>query len=676
MKQLLYPAVALMNRLPMFYKFSLISVLFLLPIIGLTYLLVSQLNESIDAVAREADGLVQLNEAASLLEASYAYRDYRSVGKVSNDPELIGKSDDAGEVIDTSLATLMDADGSFDPSGSWKDQVATLNDEWQSLKSEDILQSNIDPQFKYYQEFVQKVRALLASTLKVSGLAQDSLPENQLLLQISMNLLQESAGAEGQARAYAIYGLSQGQLDSATADSMNEMFDRLTNLKTRIDSEFQVAISASSGLEDRASDLLKKVAESPITVRDALDTNVITPYRLEMPWTQFDALATDAISNHFELQATILDIVADNLDARLSAETDQRMLLFVALAILLVIIVFLYMGFFLSVKTAITTFGEAARKVAGGDMTVRIDLDNRDELGALTSEFNNMTTKISELVKSVSRTTDDVAQQAVRVNDSASANSEAVARQMSETTQIADAMHQMVDTVQEVAESAQRASDSAGHAEKDAEQGRLVVVETVDTINRLATEIRSAADVINRVSQDSDSISQVLVEIKAIAEQTNLLALNAAIEAARAGDQGRGFAVVADEVRSLSQRTHKSTEEIEGMVGRLQGGVKDAVKAMNNSHEVTNATVEKSSEVTRALEKILGGISTIVDMSHQIAQASEEQSAVAKNINVNVEQITELGHTTADNASETLEASRSMSGLTTELGRLVESFRV
>lgn len=660
----------------MFYKFSLISVLFLLPIIGLTYLLVSQLNASIDAVAREAGGLVQLNEAAGLLEASYAYRDYRSVGKINNEPELIDKSDEAGEVISESLARLMEAAGSFDPSGSWKDQVSALNDDWEMLKSKDILQSNIDFQFKYYQEFVQKVRALLASTFKVSGLAQDSLPENQLLLQVSMNLLQESASAQGQARSFAIYGLAQGQLNSTAADAMNEMFDRLTNLKTRLDSELQVASNTSDSLQSSASDLLAEVAQSPIMVRDALDTNVITPYRLEMPWPQFDALATEAISSHFALQQTILDIVGDNLESRLKAETDQRMLLFVALAILLVIIVFLYMGFFLSVKTAITTFSEAARKVAGGDMTVRIDLDNRDELGALTGEFNNMTTKISELVKSVSRTTDDVAQQAVRVNDSASANSKAVARQMSETTQIADAMHQMVDTVQEVAESAQRASDSAGHAEKDAEQGRQVVVETVDTIHRLATEIRSAADVINRVSQDSDSISQVLVEIKAIAEQTNLLALNAAIEAARAGEQGRGFAVVADEVRSLSQRTHKSTEEIEGMVGRLQGGVKDAVKAMDNSHEVTNATVEKSSEVTQALEKILAGIATIVDMSHQIAQASEEQSAVAKNINVNVEQITELGHATANNAGETLEASRSMSGLTTELGRLVESFRV
>lgn len=659
----------------MIYKFSLISILFLLPIGGLSYLLVSQLNDSIAAIDREAEGLEQLREVNALVRVAYAYRDYRSVGKMTNDEAVLARSEEARAIIDDSFESLLGADASFDTGGGWTAQVDALQQEWETLKSEDIFQSNIDPQFKYYQEFVQKARSLLASTMKVSGLAQDPLPENQLLLELGTNSLHDSMSAQGQVRAFAVYSLAQGQVGYALADAMNELFDRLTNLHSRMESEFQVALNSSQALDQHA-DLANEVVQSALTVRDALDLNVITPYRLEMPWQEFDELVKAELDRHLALQTHIFDAVGGNLATRLDAESHQRLVIFLALAVVLVVIVYLYLGFFMSVKTAITQFGTAARKVADGDMTVRIDLQNRDELGALTSEFNNMTSKMAELIRSVSRTTGNVDGQAARVNDTASANSEAVSRQMQETDQISDAMHQMVDTVQEVAESAQRASDSATHAERDAEQGRQVVAESVDTIHRLAEEIRGAVDVINRVSSDSDSISQVLVEIKAIAEQTNLLALNAAIEAARAGEQGRGFAVVADEVRSLSQRTHKSTEDIEEMIGRLQGGVKEAVKAMTNSHEVTDATVEKSSEVTQALEKILGGISTIVDMSHQIAQASEEQSAVAKNINANVEQITELGHTTADNAKETLEASREMSDLTAELRQLVGSFRV
>jgi methyl-accepting chemotaxis protein len=112
------------------------------------------------------------------------------------------------------------------------------------------------------------------------------------------------------------------------------------------------------------------------------------------------------------------------------------------------------------------------------------------------------------------------------------------------------------------------------------------------------------------------------------------------------------------------------------MILRLQSGVKGAVTAMTNSHQVTEVTVQKSTLVTEALNRIAAGISTIVDMSQQIAQAAEEQSAVARDVNASVAQIGELGFATAQNARGTLESSQEMSRLTASLQQLVETFRV
>lgn len=675
-KTLIYPAVSLMNRLPMFYKFSLISILFLLPIGGLSYLVVSELNKSVSTLTKEVEGLEQVREVDRLLDAAYRYRDLRAPGKMKNNQTLMDRSEQAASVVDGVFESLVAKSVAFDGEGSWLQQVEQLQADWRKLRRDDSYQGNITPQFTYYQEFVQKARALLSGTLEISGLGHDSSSENLALLKLVEDSSQETRSVMGKARAFGIYALNEGQVGYALSDTLNEIFDEMINRQALLEPSLTMATAASTQFASRAKDTIETVSGSLTQTRELLDLNVITPMRLEMPWTDYSGGIEGQLNHINDLHEVIFAVVEQNLNERLMAEKAQRSLIFIVLLVVLLIVVYLYVGFFVSVRTAIARFSDAARTVAAGDMTVRIDLDNRDELGQLTTEFNNMTSKMADLIQSVSATTQDVDRQASRVNDTATMNSEASARQMDETNQITDAMQQMVDAVQEVAESALRVSDSANNAEKDTETGRQVVADTVGTINRLASEIDGAVSVINRVSEDSDSISQVLVEIKAIAEQTNLLALNAAIEAARAGEQGRGFAVVADEVRSLSQRTHKSTEEIEGMISRLQNGVKDAVTAMTNSHEVTETTVTQSSKVTEALDRIARGISTIVDMSHQIAQAAEEQAAVAKNVNTNVEEIGELGQRTAANAEETLGASREMSDLTASLQRLVEAFRV
>jgi methyl-accepting chemotaxis protein len=237
-------------------------------------------------------------------------------------------------------------------------------------------------------------------------------------------------------------------------------------------------------------------------------------------------------------------------------------------------------------------------------------------------------------------------------------------------------MNQMSATAQEVARSAAAAVNSAQSVNQETVNGRALVESQVGSIQRLAGEIDQSVEVINQLASDSASISQVLDVIKGIAEQTNLLALNAAIEAARAGEQGRGFAVVADEVRNLAKRTQQSTEQIETMIDKLQGGVGAAVKTMSVSHQMASGTVSESGKVQQALENILGAVGMIVDQSQQIAAAAEQQTAVAHDIDQNIVEINHAGERTAEGASQTEQASRELSELVSRLKQLIGAFRV
>ena len=310
------------------------------------------------------------------------------------------------------------------------------------------------------------------------------------------------------------------------------------------------------------------------------------------------------------------------------------------------------------------------------DLSLRIELKSKDELGEMAKSFNKMLEKLHTSMREVSNSTSQLAAAAEELSAITLESNRAIEVQRSETDQVATAMNEMQATVQEVAQSAGTAAEGAQGADGAARKGRDVVQETIDTIDHLAEDVRNTSNVIKNLEGEADNIGTVLDVIQSIAEQTNLLALNAAIEAARAGEQGRGFAVVADEVRSLAGRTQESTSEIQTMIERLQHEAREAVKAMRQGQDRAESGVEKAALAGEALAEITRAVASISDMNTHIASAAEEQSAVADEINRNITAISQVAEQNTDNAEQTSRASEELAHLASELQTLVSQFKI
>ena len=311
-----------------------------------------------------------------------------------------------------------------------------------------------------------------------------------------------------------------------------------------------------------------------------------------------------------------------------------------------------------------------------GDLTRRLPVTSQDELGALAGSFNRFAEKIHGLVRQIADMTGQLTGLVSDVSDQAQRSERAMERQRQETDQVATAVNEMSGAAQEVARSAQGAATAALETDEEGRQAKQVVDSNVAQIHSLIADIQLSGNSLDTLQNEVRSIVSVLGVIRSIAEQTNLLALNAAIEAARAGEAGRGFAVVADEVRALASRTQQSTQEIQGMIDRLEKGTRDAVEAMRRSSEAGEGTSTRANEAGRSLDAMGHLIATISNMNAQIATAAEEQTAVVEEINRSVHQIAGAVDQVADETRQGAETARQLAALGQGLGRLVSQFRI
>ncbi|MBD9397596.1 methyl-accepting chemotaxis protein [Pseudomonas sp. PDM11] len=310
-----------------------------------------------------------------------------------------------------------------------------------------------------------------------------------------------------------------------------------------------------------------------------------------------------------------------------------------------------------------------------GDLSARVPLQSRDEVGQMAGAFNAMQDGYQRVVGAVIQAASQLDEGTARLAQGMQAVRQGMLGQQSETDQAATAINEMSTTVHHIAEHAATTRDQSQTADQLAGVGQNVVTGVVDAITGLSSGVRQTANLIEQVAADSQKIGSMVGVIHGIAEQTNLLALNAAIEAARAGEMGRGFAVVADEVRNLAKRVQDSTNEITGMIGTLQVGTRDAVAFMQESSLKADDCVRAAHEAGDALAAITGAVAQMRESNTQIAVAAEQQSQVAEEMTRSVIGIRDVTEQTVEQTLQSATTSSQLAELAGELSRAIRQLK-
>lgn len=322
--------------------------------------------------------------------------------------------------------------------------------------------------------------------------------------------------------------------------------------------------------------------------------------------------------------------------------------------------------------------GQRIREISegDGDLTQRIEFKTKDELGDLAAEFNGFVENLRGIIANIHQQASALGQVTGQLNNAASQTADITGSLANASASIVSAGHQMDMSNQQMAEVAREAANEANNSSSLTQSGITAVNKSHSAVTELVSDIELALGRSDELQKSSESIASVLEVIRNIAEQTNLLALNAAIEAARAGEQGRGFAVVADEVRTLATRTQDSTNEIEAMIEQLKVNVAESSRAIQNSRNNADFTVNNFGDVTKAFHDLQESFAKVQSMAAQTAQATQEQSVVANDINQNMVSLKEQTDSVQSVSDNIKKQSQDISELYKALDKQVSSFKI
>jgi methyl-accepting chemotaxis protein len=339
-------------------------------------------------------------------------------------------------------------------------------------------------------------------------------------------------------------------------------------------------------------------------------------------------------------------IYIDDVEETIGGEING--IIFINVVLMIISLVFAYLFSQKAIVNPLQNIIGKIREIAnsGGDLTQKIHVNNKDELGKLADAVNDMTQNLAQLIRQVAQTTEQVSASSEELTASASQSSQ-VANQISavitEVASAADQQHNTTNHVVQIVENMSRsvqqavnntnvAVERSDQTAKAAKDGVTSIEATIGQMNYIEKTVVNSSGLVDKLGNRSKEIGQIVSTIANLANQTNLLALNAAIEAARAGEQGKGFAVVAEEVRKLAEQSEIATEQIRQLISETQQDTEKAIDAMKEGTLAVKKGTENINVTGKAFVEIATLVNNVTDEIKRTVMAINDIAAGAKQV--------------------------------------------
>ena len=412
------------------------------------------------------------------------------------------------------------------------------------------------------------------------------------------------------------------------------------------------------------------------TTSSGSSLHVINPTKASKNYLGKDCLLCHQVPEGTVLGVVSMQVSLDSVESEVAA--FRLKIIGVALAALGALLVIIY----LLTQHFVTTPLDAMRKGLSdiargeGDLTRRLPVNGKDEIGQSAFVFNEMMDNFQQLIRQVRDSASQVTSRVAALSDSTDRVSQSSHLQNEKSNQAAAAVEQLVSSISSIAQSAE-------HVQHQSQESLLRATEGSRNLNVLLSEmsvvesaVKEMAASVNDFVQSTESITQMTREVKDIAEQTNLLALNAAIEAARAGEQGRGFAVVADEVRKLAEKSSHSASAIDAITAKLGTQSISVRRSIEQGldHLATSQTAVAS--VSSVLQATNGSVTEVGHGLDAIAAATDQQRRVSSDVEAGIESIAGMARDNNSAVEQTASAAHDVKQLAEGLAAMVGRFKV